>query len=315
MLLNLGKRLLVFAATFIVASILVFGLLAVVPGDPAQVALGVNATPEALAQMRAAFGTDRPLVVQYLAWMAGLLHGDFGTSYVSRAPIGTQIADRAQVTAWLAGLSMIVSVLIAVPVGILAALRRRKASGTLLSGAAVIGLAVPSFILAIVLITTFAVRLEWLPSGGWVAPSDDPLMFLKSIAMPVVTLSLVQAALLSRYVRSATLEVLNQDYIRTAQAKGLTARRAFIKHGMRNMLIPVITVLGLMIAALLVDTIIVEKVFVVPGLGDLLLTGATNRDQLMVQGILMVIVAVVLVTNLVVDLLYVAVDPRLRRSP
>jgi len=312
--LRLGKRLLVFAGTFFAASLLIFGLLAIVPGDPAQVALGVNATPEALAQMRAEFGTDRPLPAQYLSWISGLLTGDFGTSYISRAPIGPQIMARAQVTAWLATLSLILSVLVAIPIGVLAATRRRKASGTVLSAAAVIGIAVPSFILALILITTFAVRLGWLPSGGWVAPSESPIGFAKSIVMPVVTLGLVQAALLSRYVRSATLEVLNQDYMRTARAKGLTARQAYLRHGMRNTLIPILTVLGLMVAALLVDTIIVEKVFVVPGLGDLLLTGATNRDQLMVQGIVMVIVTVVLVVNLIVDMLYVVVDPRLRRT-
>lgn len=314
MILRVGKRVLTTVATMFVASVLIFGLLAVVPGDPAQVALGVNATPDALAQTRAAFGTDKPLVSQYLSWITGLLHGDFGTSYISRAEIGPQIADHIAVTAWLVVLSLVLSVLIAIPIGVVAAVRRRRLSGTLLSAGSVFGIAIPSFIFAIVLIVTFAVHLHLLPSGGWVAPARDPVGFLKSVALPVVTLGLVQAALLSRYVRSAALEVLGQDYMRTARAKGLTATQAFLRHGMRNMLIPVITVLGLMVAALLVDTIIVERVFVIPGLGDLLLTGATNRDQLLVQGIVMLIVAVVLIVNLVVDLLYIVVDPRLRRA-
>lgn len=314
MISRLGKPLGTFVATMFVASVLVFGLLAVVPGDPAQVALGVNATPEALAQTRAEFGTDKPLVQQYLSWIGGLLHGDFGTSYISGAHIGPQIFERVSVSVWLVVLSMLLAILIAIPVGVLSALRRRRLSGTLLAGASSVGVAVPSFILAIVFVTLFAVQLRWLPSGGWVAPSEDPVLFLRSVAMPTVTLGLVQAALLSRYVRSAALEVLGQDYMRTARAKGLNQRQAFIRHGLRNMLIPVLTVLGLMVAALLVDTIIVERVFVIPGLGDLLLNGATNRDQLLVQGIVMVIVTVVLVVNLVVDLLYVVVDPRLRRA-
>ena len=314
MILRVGNRLGVFVLTMLVASILVFGLLAVIPGDPAQVALGVNATPGALAQTRAEFGTDRPLVQQYLSWVTGMLHGDFGTSYISQAAIGPQIAERASVSIWLVVLSLLLAIAIAIPVGVLSALRRRSLSGTFLAGGSSIGVAVPSFILAIVFITLFAVKLRWLPSGGWVVPSQDPVLFLKSVAMPTLTLGLVQAALLSRYVRSAALEVLNQDYMRTARAKGLNVSRAFMRHGLRNMLIPILTVLGLMVAALLVDTIIVERVFVIPGLGDLMLSGATNRDQLLVQGIVMLIVTVVLVVNLVVDLLYAVVDPRLRSA-
>lgn len=314
MLFRVGKRIGVFIGTMFAASILVFGLLAVVPGDPAQIVLGVNATPEALVQTRAALGTDRPLPQQYLSWVGGLLRGDFGTSYISGSKIGPQIAERASVSVWLVTLSMIVAVALAVPVGVLTALRRRHLSGTVLAGASSIGVAVPSFILAILLIAFFAVRLGWLPSGGWAPPTQGLEPFLRSLALPVLTLGLTQAALLSRYVRSATLEVLNQDYMRTARAKGLNVRSAFLRHGLRNMFIPVLTVMGLMVAALLVDTIIVERVFVLPGLGDLLLSGATNRDQLTVQGIVMVIVSVVLVVNLVVDLLYVVIDPRLRRA-
>ncbi|WP_426242344.1 ABC transporter permease [Nocardioides sp. LHG3406-4] len=314
MILRLGKRIATFVVTMWVASVLIFGLMAVVPGDPAQVALGVNATPEALAQTREEFGTDKPLVQQYATWFSGVARGDFGTSYITRAEIGPQIAERAQVTMWLVVLSLILSVLVAIPIGVLAAVRRRHFTGTLLVAGSVIGIAVPSFVLAIVLVTIFAVKLGVLPSGGWTVPTEGLVPFLKSICMPIVTLGLVQAALLSRYVRSATLEVLNQDYMRTARAKGLTRGRAFLRHGLRNMLVPVLTVLGLMVAALLVDTIIVEKVFVIPGLGDLLLTGATNRDQLLVQGIVMLIVAVILTVNLIVDLLYVCVDPRLRKA-
>jgi len=311
---HLGKRTLIFVATMLAASVLVFGLLAVVPGDPAQVALGINSTPEALAQMRAELGTDRPLVIQYLSWVGGMLHGDFGVSYITRQPVGPQIFEHLQVTMWLILGGMLVAMLVAIPLGVTAALWRRRASGTILSGAVVVAIAIPSFILAIMLIALFAVRLQWLPSGGWVIPAEDPVKFVKSIAMPVLTIGLIQAALLSRYVRSATLEVLNQDYMRTARAKGLTHNAAFVRHGLRNTMIPVLTVVGLQVTALLVDTIIIEKVFFIPGMGDLLLNGATNRDTLMVQGIVMLIVTVVLVVNLVVDLLYNVIDPRLRSS-
>lgn len=309
---RLGKRLGIYIATLFAASIVIFLLLAVVPGDPAEVALGVNATPKALAQTRAEFGLNHPLVYQYWHWLSGLPSGHFGTSYVTRSPIAPQIGSRVQVSLWLIVLSMILAILIALPLGVMSAAKHKKASGTILTGVSVVGIAIPTFILAIILIAIFAVHLRWLPSGGWTPPSSGAGPFLKSVAMPVITLGAIQAALLSRYVRSATLEVLGQDYLRTARAKGMTTVQAFIRHGLRNTMIPVVTVLGLQIAALFVDTIIVENVFVIPGLGSLLLDGATNRDQLLVQGIVMVIVVAVLTINLLVDFLYILIDPRLR---
>jgi peptide/nickel transport system permease protein len=314
----MGRRLLrrigIFAVTIVVASMIVFGVMAVLPGDPAVVALGVNADPELLQQTREQFGLDRPLVEQYLSWAGGLLQGDFGISYVTDTPIGPLIVDRLLVTLWLVGLGLLVAVAFAVPLGVASAVWHRKARGTALAALSQAGMAVPAFVLAILLVSIFAVRLQWVESSGWVPPAEDPVEFLKQIALPVLSLGLVQAALLGRYVRSATLDVLREDYLRTARAKGLTPGRALVKHGLRNASIPVVTVLGLQVVALLVDAIIIEVIFVVPGLGSLLLESVSNRDLLTVQGVVMVIVGVVLVVNLLVDLLYVAIDPRLRRA-
>lgn len=302
----------VFVLSTVVASVLVFGFMAVLPGDPAAVALGVNPSPEALTQLRAEYGTDRPLVAQYLSWVGGLLRGDFGRSYVTHDLVGPQIADRLQVTLWLVGLGMVVSVALAVPFGALAAVWHRRVGGVLLAGVSQVGVAVPSFIAGILLVDILAVRLGWFPSGGWTPPAEDPAGFASHIVLPVASLGLVQAAVLTRYVRSAVLDVMREDYLRTARAKGLGPYRALLRHGLRNAAIPVVTVLGLQLATLLIGAIVVERVFVVPGLGSLLLDSVANRDLLAVQGVVMVLVLAVLAVNYAVDVLYTVLDPRLR---
>ena len=306
------RRLAVFLVSLVAASVLVFVFMAVLPGDPAAVALGVSATPESLAATRAAFGTDRPLAVQYADWAGGLLRGDFGQSYVTRAPIGPQILDPLLVTLWLVTTATALAIALAVPAGVLAAARHDRPSGVLLSGLSQLGVAVPSFLAGILLVTVFSVRLGWLPSGGWTPPAEDPVAFLRGLVLPVAALGLVQAAVLTRYVRSAVLDVLGEDYLRTARAKGLGPVRALVRHGLRNAAIPVVTVLGLQVATLLVGAVVVERVFVLPGLGRLLLDATANRDLLVVQGVVMVLVVAVLLVNLVVDLSYSLLDPRLR---
>jgi peptide/nickel transport system permease protein len=306
------RRVGVFLLSLVAASVLVFLVMAVLPGDPAAVALGVSATPESLAATRAAFGTDRALVVQYADWAGGLLRGDFGESYVTRAAIGPQILDPLLVTLWLVASATVLALALAVPAGVLAAARHDRLSGTLLSGLSQLGVAVPSFVAGILLVTVFSVRLGWLPSGGWTPPAQDPVAFLQGLVLPVVALGLVQAAVLTRYVRSAVLDVLGEDYLRTARAKGLGPLRALVRHGLRNAAIPVVTVLGLQVATLLVGAVVVERVFVLPGLGRLMLDATANRDLLLVQGVVMVLVLAVLLVNLVVDLSYSLLDPRLR---
>jgi peptide/nickel transport system permease protein len=312
MILRLIERIAVLAASLAVSSILVFAFMAVLPGDPARVALGVNASDQSVASLQAEFGLDRPLVSQYLSWVGGLIRFDLGDSYISRAPIGPQVADRLQVSLWLVVTSMVIAVVIAVPMGSLMAVWHRRISGMLLSAVSQVGVAIPAFLAGILLITVFAVKLGWLPANGWTPPAQDPVMFLKQLTLPALSLGLVQAAVLTRYVRSSVLDVLREDYLRTARAKGLRPMPALLRHGLRNASVPVVTVLGLQLATLLIGAVVVERVFVIPGLGSLLLDAVSNRDLILVQDVVMVLVVAVLLVNFVVDLLYVAIDPRMR---
>jgi peptide/nickel transport system permease protein len=312
MILRLLERTGVLLVSLAVSSVVVFGFMAVLPGDPARVALGVNASDEAVAQLRQQFGLDRSLVTQYADWLGGLLHGDFGTSYVSKVAIGPQVFDRLQVTLWLVVTSMVIALVVAVPAGTVMAARHRRISGLVLSAISQLGVAVPAFLAGILLIMVFAVKLGWLPANGWTPPAQDPGMFIRQLILPALSLGLVQGAVLTRYVRSAVLDVLREDYLRTARAKGLRPFPALWRHGMRNAAVPVVTVLGLQLATLLIGAVVVERVFVIPGLGSLLLDGVSNRDLLLVQDVVMLLVVAVLVVNFVVDLLYLALDPRLR---
>ena len=312
MLLRLLQRTLVLVLSVVVASVVVFGFMRVLPGDPARVALGINASDEAVAQLRAQFGLDRPLAVQYLDWVGGLLTLDPGIEFVSKAAIGPQIADRLQVTLWLVLTAMVLALVVAVPVGVWMALRHRHPDGILLTALSQLGIAVPAFLAGILLISVFAVRLRWVPSGGWVVPAEDPVGFVRRLALPSISLALVQAAVLARYVRSAVLDVMREDYLRTARAKGLRPVQALVRHGLRNAAVPVVTVLGLQLATLLIGAVVIERVFVIPGLGSLLLDSVAQRELLTVQAVVMVLVVAVLLINFLVDLLYLLIDPRLR---
>ncbi|MCE0487547.1 ABC transporter permease [Ornithinimicrobium sediminis] len=314
MLLRLAHRFGVLVASLVASSLVVFGFMQVLPGNPARVALGVNASEAAVAQMTAEYGLDRPLVVQYLDWVGGMLTLDPGIEYVSKAPIGPQVADRLGVTLWLVVAAMLLAFVVAVPVGVWMAVRHRHADGVVLSGVSQVGVAVPAFLAGILLISVFAVRLGWVPSGGWVPPAQDPVEFLRRLVLPAVSLALVQGSVLARYVRSAVLDVLREDYLRTARAKGLRPMEALWKHGLRNAAVPVVTVLGLQLATLLVGAVVVERVFVIPGLGSLLIDSVAGRELLTVQTVVMVLVVAVLVINFVVDALYLAIDPRLRTA-
>jgi len=311
-ILYLLKRTAVFLVSTAVAGVLVFAFMAVLPGDPAEVALGVNATPEALAELRRQFGTDRPPVAQFLDWFGGLATGDFGTSYVTSAPIGPQISDRLGVTVVLVGGGMLAALLIAVPAGTFAAVHHRNPLGVVISAFSQVGIAIPAFLAGILLVFVFAVQAQALPSGGYVPLAEDPVEWFRSLLLPWLSLGLVQGAVLTRYVRSAVLDVMREDYLRTARAKGRGRMGALWRHGLRNAAVPVVTVLGLQLATLLIGAVVVERVFVIPGLGDLLLNGVAARDLLLVQGVVMVLVAAVLLINFVVDVAYAALDPRLR---
>ncbi|WP_137120081.1 ABC transporter permease [Segeticoccus rhizosphaerae] len=312
MVLRLLQRAGILLGSLVVSSVIVFAFMAVLPGNPARVALGVNASDAAVHEMEHEFGLDRPLVVQYLSWVKGLVTFDPGNSYVSGTAIGPQLADRLQVTLWLVVTAMALAVVVAIPVGTVMAVRHRKVSGLALSAVSQVGMAIPAFLAGILLIAVFAVKLGWLPANGWTPPAQDPVMFVKQLVLPVLSLGLVQAAVLTRYVRSAVLDVLREDYLRTARAKGLRPMRALVRHGLRNASVPVVTVLGLQLATLLIGAVVVERVFVIPGLGSLLLDSVSQRDLIMVQDVVMILVVAVLVVNFVVDLLYLVIDPRLR---
>ncbi|MCA2226496.1 ABC transporter permease [Nonomuraea aurantiaca] len=312
MILYLLKRLAVLLASTAVAGVAVFAFMALLPGDPAEIALGVNATPDAVAALRERFGTDRPPPAQFADWFGGLLHGDFGTSYVTSSPIGPQIGDRLGVTAVLVLGGMVIALLIAVPAGTFAAVHHRNPLGVAISAASQVGIAIPAFLAGILLVFVFAVKAQALPSGGYVPIAEDPQAWLLGLLLPWLSLGLVQGAVLTRYVRSAVLDVMREDYLRTARAKGRGRMGALWRHGLRNASIPVVTVLGLQLATLLIGAVVVERVFVIPGLGDLLLNGVAGRDLLLVQGVVMVLVVAVLLINFVVDVTYAVLDPRLR---
>lgn len=309
----IARRFGIFVASAVGASAVVFGSLTLV-GDPARTVLGVGATPEGLAEMHHRMGLDRPIPAQFVSWIAGMFRGDFGTSYITHLAIGPQIADRLMVTLWLVAGGMILALAVAIPMGTVAALRHRRLSGWLLSALSQLGIAVPAFLAGILLVALFAVTLGWLPAGGYVVPSQDPLGFLQHMILPWLSLGLVQGAVLARYVRSAVLDEMGQDYLRTARAKGLTMGRAVVKHGLRNASIPVLTVIGVQLVTILIGAVVVERVFVIPGIGSFLVDSVARQDRLAVQGIVVTIVLISLAVSFLVDVAYAVIDPRLRKG-
>ncbi len=293
---------------------LVFAVMTILPGDPAQVMLGTQATPEAVDALRTELGLDRPLVVQYLGWLAGAGRGDLGTSVFSGQEIAPQIVGRLKVTIPLAVMAMGLTVLISFPLGVFAAARHRRLGDSVVSVVSQVGLAIPAFWAGLLLVTVFAVGYGWFPAGGFPGWDVSIWQSLRALFLPAVSLSIVQSAIITRFVRSAVLETMGQDYIRTARSNGLTRSQALWRHGLRNAAIPVLTILGLQFAALTAGTVVIESVFVLPGLGSMLLQGITRRDLPLVQGGAMAIAVLILGVNLVVDLTYGLLDPRVRES-
>lgn len=305
-------RLLIFVVSLIVASVAIFALCSLLPGDVAQVMLGTDADPQEVAALRAELGLDRPAIVRYLSWAAGLLHGDLGHSYITGQAVAGEIWSRVPVTFWLVAFGMALALIIAVPLGMVAAIRNRRLAGLVVSGASQLGLAVPAFWAGILLVWVFAISLRWLPANGYVSVLSRPGQWAAHLVLPVLALAVVQSAVLVRYIRSAFIEVLTEDYFRTARAVGWTQMGALLRHGLRNAALSVITVLGLQLSTLLVGAIVIESVFTLPGLGSLLLDAVAKRDLILVQGTVLVLVVAVLVINSVVEWSYVIIDPRLR---
>jgi peptide/nickel transport system permease protein len=308
--LQVTRRLAILAASLFAASLLVFAVLAVLPGSPAQVILGTQATPQSVAQLQAQLGLDKPLWTQYADWAGGLLSGRLGNSYISSQPIGGQLSAALAVTGPLILGGLIVGVVIAVPLGMISAIRHDKVSGTVVSMASQLGVAVPTFVAGLLLILVFAVKIRFLPASGFPGWTSSVSGSFRSLVLPSVVLGLAEGAILVRFIRSSVIEVLRSDYYRTARAKGLRPMQALRRHGTRNALIPVITVFGLEVGGLIVGAIVVENVFTLPGVGSLLLSAVNNRDLILVQDIVLLASAVVLVLNFLVDVSYRLLDPR-----
>ncbi len=304
------RRLITSLITLWLVSLVVFVLLRVLPGDPATIMLGTEGSPEALADLRARLHLDDPLSLQYLNWLASVARGDLGDSFRFERPVRALILERLPVTLSLASLAMLLAVAIAIPLGTLAATRHNTRVDHAILVFAQFGLAVPFFWLGILFILFFALALRWFPSGGYVAWTENPRLALQHLLLPAISLALVLAAVLTRQTRAAMLEVLHQDYVRTAHAKGLRARSVLTRHTLRNALMPVVTLIGLQIGNLLGGSIVVEQVFALPGLGRLVLFAVTNRDWMLIQGLVFFIAALVVALNLLVDALYVRLDPR-----
>lgn len=301
-------------ATLCFASVAVFLILNVLPGDPAAVILGTGAQEDSLRALRSQLGLDRPLIERWIVWAGAFVMGDFGRSYTYSVPVASLILDRIGVSLPLALMALALSTLIAVPVGILAAHRRGTAVDVGVSLAAQLGISIPNFWFALLLIILFALNLKWLPAGGFPGWEGGAGPAFRALVLPAVALALPQAAILARVTRSSVIEVIGEDHMRTARAKGLTRGQALLRHGVRNALIPVVTIVGLQFSFLIAGTIIIENVCNLPGLGRLLFQAIGQRDLVTVQALVMLLVATVVVVNFLVDLAYLAIDPRLRRA-
>jgi peptide/nickel transport system permease protein len=308
-----AKRLLGLLATLAAMSALVFWALDILPGNAAEMALGADASPEAVRALALQLGLDQPAWSRYLHWLHALLQGDMGTSSSYGVPVAELIGERLQLTLPLALAAMLLTCVLALLVGVTAAARHGSATDTTLMAVAQVGVAVPNFWFAILLVLLFAVKLRWFPAGGFEGWSEGFGAGLKALVLPAVALAAVQAAILARITRSAVLETLREDYVRTARAKGLGEAAVLWRHVLRNAAIPVLTVMGLQFAELLAGTIVVENVFNLPGLGRLVFQGIGNRDLPLVRGCVMLFAVMVVVVNFGVDMLYAVIDPRLRR--
>ena len=312
----LFKRVLTLLATLAATSVIVFAVLEVLPGNAAEVLMGPDADPAAVAAKVLELGLDRPALARYTDWMGGLLRGDMGLSYTYGSPVSELIVERLALTIPLAVLAMLLTTVIALAVGVYAASRHNRAGDLGVMAASQLGIALPSFWFGILLVMLFAVKLPWFPSGGFPGWTEDEggglWDGLQALVLPAVALAVVQAAILARFTRSAVLDVLREDFVRTARAKGLSRRAVLWGHVLRNAMVPVLTVMGLQFANLVTGTVVIENVFSLPGLGRLIFQAIGNRDLPLVQALVMLIAATVITINFVVDLLYAVIDPRLK---
>lgn len=310
-----ATRILFLALGLLVASALIFWALRILPGDVAQMIAGTEGTPAQVERIRTDLGLDRPLAVQYIEWIGGVFTGDLGTSMLTRASVASELAAKAQVTIPLGAFSLLIALAFALPLGVVSAVRRRSRTGAAIGVVSQLLAAVPVVWAGLMLVVLFAVVLGWLPAqgfprAGWQNPADA----IRALILPSVTIGIVEGAMLMRFVRSATLQALGEDFVRTGAAKGLTRTQSLVRHGLPAVGLSVITVLGIQIAGIIVGAVVIEQVFTLPGIGRMLVSDVGARDLTMVQGELLVLTGFVLVTGFVVDLAHHAIDPRQREQ-
>lgn len=310
-----ATRILFLALGLLVASALIFWALRILPGDVAQMIAGTEGTPAQVERIRTDLGLDRPLAVQYIEWIGGVFTGDLGTSMLTRASVASELAAKAQVTVPLGAFSLLIALAFALPLGVVSAVRRHSRTGAAIGVVSQLLAAVPVVWAGLMLVVLFAVVLGWLPAqgfprAGWQNPADA----IRALVLPSVTIGIVEGAMLMRFVRSATLQALGEDFVRTGAAKGLTRTQSLVRHGLPAVGLSVITVLGIQIAGIIVGAVVIEQVFTLPGIGRMLVSDVGARDLTMVQGELLVLTGFVLVTGFVVDLAHHAIDPRQREQ-
>jgi peptide/nickel transport system permease protein len=315
MSLFLFKRLITLIATLVGTSIVVFLVLEILPGNAAQMLMGADASPEAVAALAQKLGIDRPAATRYWEWVTGMLRGDLGLSYAYSSPVSELVVERMTLTVPLALMAMALTTVLALAAGIYAASRHNKVGDVGIMGLTQVGIAIPNFWFAILLILLFSVQLKWFSAGGFPGWKEEGILGgLRALLLPALSLAVVQGAILARITRSAVLEVLREDFVRTARAKGVSQRATLWGHVLRNAMIPVITIMGLQFAELLAGTIVVETVFSLPGVGRLIFQSILNRDVIVVRNCVMLLATMVVIVNFVVDVLYAAIDPRVKAS-
>ncbi len=308
----LAKRMTTLIITLMLTTVVIFVVLEILPGDPAAIILGINAEADTLAALRAEMGLDRPPMIRYFSWVRDLAQGNLGISHTYQVPVSELISERIAISLPLTLFAIILSTVIAIPLGIIAASKQNKPADFFVMGFSQLGIAIPNFWFAILLILLFSIVLRWVPAGGFAGWEAGFWPAMVSLILPAVALGLPQAAILARVTRSSLLDVLKEDFIRTAHAKGASQRRALWRHALRNALIPVVTIMGLQFSFLLAGAIIIENVFYLPGLGRLIFQAISQRDLIVVKNLVVILAATVVFINFVVDILYAVIDPRLR---
>ena len=307
-------RLVSLSLSLIAASVVIFSVIEIIPGDPASFMLGINAQPDTIAALRDQLGLNGSIISRYFNWISGMLTGDFGISYTYRVPVSELIMARVWISLPLAIYALAISTLIAFPVGLIAAANRGRPVDLTIMGTTQLGVAIPNFWFAMILVLIFAINLRWFSAGGFPGWDQGVLLSIKSLTLPAIALALPQASILARIMRSSILDTLDQDYVRTARAKGLTRSQAIWRHALKNAMIPVLTIIGMQFSFLMAGAIIIENVFFLPGLGRLIFQVITQRDLIVVESVVMLLVFAVITVTFIVDITYAAVDPRLRRK-